>query len=87
MADMLPNLKEAYQDKLNDAMRKINFNLIKPNAVGEHKQNVNPSNKNVHMNRVDGTMDCDVINDNISTNPSNETNIINERMLQILSKK
>jgi ribosomal protein L7Ae-like RNA K-turn-binding protein len=65
MVEMLPNLKDVYQDKLNDAIRKINYNLIKPSTIDKYKQDVNSSNESIKRNIVDSTVDCDVINDNI----------------------
>jgi len=83
MLEMLPNLKQTYQDKLNDAVQKINQNLTSANAAVENNH-ILESNNCKRSNEISSdTSKCD-IKDNIPSIKCNETRIINEHMLQIL---
>merc|ERR1712179_455157 len=79
MLELLPDLKNAYQDKLNDALQKIHHNLTSTNT----------SIDDVPLDKWKNN-DCDTINCDISKLTSSKENakidMINERMLHILRK-
>ena len=78
MLELLPDLKQAYQDKLTDALQKIHYNLSSTNISND-----------AHLQKWENS-DCDTINCDISKNISPKDNaeidMINERMIHILRK-
>ena len=86
MLEILPNLKEAYKDKLNDAMIELNLNLNDPNLIGDLILKTNPSHNQITVNDAYHANNSNVIAPNSGTIVSNQTRTINERMLNILSK-
>ena len=78
MLELLPDLKSAYQDKLNDALQKIHHNLSSTNIS-------NDAHLQIWENNDCDTKNCD-ISKNISDKDNAEIDMINERMLHILRK-
>ena len=85
MMELLPNLKETYQDKLNAAIQKINQNLTSVNEVVEDNHILESNNSTTPHKISDGPDKCD-IKDNMPSIKSNETKTINQRILQILKE-
>ena len=76
MNEMLPELKNAYQQKLNDAIEKISQNLISANTSSNDVQTP------AFVKNCD-TMNCDTYEISKLKDDA-ETNMINERMIEIL---
>ena len=85
MLAMLPGLKKEYEDKLNDAIYKINENLTSSNAISEDNHTLNTDNHEKPDDNLGHTTKCD-IKDSLNHTKIDERTVINERMLQILKK-
>ena len=77
MNEMLPELKNAYQEKLNEAIEKISKNLMSTSTFCNDEQ-IRTSEENNCDNK-----NCDTLATGL-TNVQAKTDMINERMLAVL---